>query len=256
MSYLRSHRYQRCKTEWPKGILCTLDKSTCVDHYTSAAKLTMPPVRHQPMTLTVFPIYSIKTFPRIDSHSRHSPFTMNNLPLSTTVAVLSIASQFLLFAATAAAQEHESEVHAHDNTVDMSNSHTGEGHAHKLEIGFAPGLVYIPKEKEFTLGLHLHVVAAIGESRWGLGGGLERLFDDHGHTTLSAVVQFRIFDPWSVVVAPGMTISDDAELAPSVHFETAYEFAFGNFHLGPSFEVAVDPNETHLTLGLHMGVGL
>lgn len=92
----------------------------------------------------------------------------------------------------------------------------------------------------------------------GLGVGVERLFDDHGHTTLSAVLQFRIFDPWSVIVAPGITFPDGdaSDVEPSVHFETSYEFMFGSFHVGSSFEVAIDPHATQLTFGLHMGVGI
>jgi hypothetical protein len=131
------------------------------------------------------------------------------------------------------------------------------GHAHRFELGMAPGLVYIPGEKAFATGLHLHLVAAIGDSRWGLGLGAERIFDEHGHTTISVVPLFRITDEWSLIVAPGITFPDDdpSDIEPSVHLETAYEFMLGHFHLGPSLEVALDPHAAHVTVGVHMGVG-
>ena len=155
--------------------------------------------------------------------------------------------------------DHDHADHDHEDAdhEDADHAHGSAGHAHRFEIGLAPGLAYIPNDDAFALGLHLHLVATLGETRWGVGAGAERLFDAHGHTTLSAVVQFRIFDPWSVIVAPGVTIPDGnaSNVEPSIHFETAYEFMFKHFHIGPSFEVAIDPEETHLTIGIHFGVG-
>lgn len=147
--------------------------------------------------------------------------------------------------------------HTHDEHHGAHDETSG-AHDHRLEIGIAPGLAYLPADSAVTAGLHLHVVAALPDSRWGLGLGLERLFDDHGHTTLSAVVQLRLIAGWSVIVAPGVTFEDGewSSPGPSVHFETVYEFTFGAFHIGPSLEFAIDLEETHLTLGLHLGVGL
>lgn len=159
-----------------------------------------------------------------------------------------------LLAASPASDGHEHE-HEHEGTHDSAGA--APGHLHAFEIGLAPGLVYVPSESEFAPGLHLHFVWN-AKPRWGFGAGAERIFDSHGHTTVSAVVQFRIFDPWSVIVAPGVTFPDDdpAGLKPSVHLETTYEFALGeHVHLGPSLELAIDPLATHITLGMHVGVG-
>jgi hypothetical protein len=124
-------------------------------------------------------------------------------------------------------------------------------------MGLAPGLVYVLNESEVAFGLHLHFIANLGRSRWGLGLGAERIFDEHGHTTISLLPQFRIIDPWTVILGPGITISDDdpSDVQPSVHLETAYEFMLGHFHAGPSIEVALDPHSVHLTAGLHVGFG-
>jgi hypothetical protein len=37
--------------------------------------------------------------------------------------------------------------------------------------------------------------------------------------------------------------------------ETAYEFEIKNFHVGPAFEFAYDPEDFHISLGLHCGFG-
>ena len=135
-------------------------------------------------------------------------------------------------------------------------AHDHDGHDHAVEIGIAIGPAFIPTDREVAAGLHLHVVGIIGESRWGLGGGVERLFDSHGHTTISGLVQLWVLKGWSFVLGPGLTISDDAELQPSIHLETAYEFTVKRLHIGPVFEAALDPEMVHLTLGLHLGFGL
>ncbi len=178
--------------------------------------------------------------------------------LRRAILLLAMPCGALLPPQMATADSHEQHDASPEHAHGAEDEHGSTGHAHAFEIGLAPGLAYVPQEKSFALGLHLHLVANIGETRWGLGAGVERLFDDHGHTTLSVVLQFRIFDPWSVIVAPGMTFPDGdaSDVEPSVHFETAYEFMFGRFHIGPSFEVAIDPHATHLTIGLHMGVGI
>ena len=130
-------------------------------------------------------------------------------------------------------------------------------HDHRFELGLAPGLVYLVSESEFTAGLHLHLVATAWDSSWSFGVGYERLFDEHAHNTMSAVVQYRLTNSWNVIIAPGFTFRDEdpAAVDPSVHVETAYEFIIGEFHAGPSLELAVDPDDVHLTAGVHLGLG-
>jgi hypothetical protein len=115
----------------------------------------------------------------------------------------------------------------------------------------------VPSEDEIAFGLHLHLLAPLGESRWAIGAGFEHIFDEHAHNTVAALVQYRVIDAWSVALGPGLTLGEDelSHVDPSLHVETAYEFAVGEFHLGPSFEFALDPRDVHLTLGVHMGFG-
>ncbi len=43
---------------------------------------------------------------------------------------------------------------------------------------------------------------------------------------------------------------------PGAHIETNYEFEIGAFHVGPSIELAVDLEDVHVMVGLHLGVGI
>ncbi len=163
----------------------------------------------------------------------------------SVLLAMNFAASGVTFAQPEAAGRHDHD-HDHDHG-------TGE-HEHHLEIGIAPGLVYLVSEREFTAGLHMHIIGGLSGTDFGFGGGIERLFDDHRHTTLSAIVQYRIIEAWSVMV----TIEDaePSEVAPSMHLETTYEFMLGRVHFGPSLEFAIDPEDVHITLGAHVGLAL
>ena len=158
--------------------------------------------------------------------------------------------------------EHHDEEHGHGGHDGGHHGHGGHGgvahqHDHRFELGLAPGLAYLVEEEHFTAGLHLHLIAALGESRWGLGLGFERLLDEHSHNTAGVVLQYRLTNAWSMLVSPGLTFEDSepSELEPSVHIESTYEFFFGDYHLGPSLEYAADAEDSHVTLGVHVAVG-
>jgi len=141
---------------------------------------------------------------------------------------------------------------SHSN-IDKENDH----HHHKNEIGIANAPVYFVKEKIFSYGLHLHYIRHIRESKFGIGAGFERIFDEHGHNTFGVVASYTPVDKLSLILSPGITIEDEHPDEPkfAFHVETAYEFEIKNFHLGPVFEFAYDPEDFHLSLGLHIGFG-
>lgn len=86
--------------------------------------------------------------------------------------------------------------------------------------------------------------------------GYERIFDDHKHNTYGIVGTYRINEKLSINISPGLTFEDGDKTARfALHLETTYEFEIGNFHLGPAFEFASDPEDFHLSLGLHIGYG-
>ena len=128
---------------------------------------------------------------------------------------------------------------------------------HKNEIGVANSLVYFVQEKVFAYGLHIHYVRNIPKSKFGIGLGYERIFDEHRHNTIGLVAAYRPIENLSFNVSPGLSFEDvDQETSFALHLETSYEFEIKNFHIGPSFELAYDPKDIHISLGIHIGYGL
>jgi hypothetical protein len=177
------------------------------------------------------------------------------------VLILIIA---LLYNVTINGQNHD---HDHD--------HDHDHHDHpKNEIGVANSPVYFVKEKAISYGLHLHYVRTISDSKFGIGLGYERIFDEHEHHTIGVVTSYRPIHGLSLNVSPGITFEGNTdeedhageevhedeeghanEINFALHIESAYEWEFGNFHLGPVFEFAYDPEDYHISLGLHLGLG-
>jgi hypothetical protein len=141
------------------------------------------------------------------------------------------------------------------NVVCYGQNNIPDDHQNELGISNAP--VYFLKEKVFAFGLHLHAVRFIKNSKFGIGLGYEHIFDEHKHTTIGFVAAFRPLKRLTLNLAPGITFEGDHkdELNFAVHAEAAYEFEIGNFHLGPAAEIAYDPEDIHLSLGLHIGFG-
>jgi len=146
------------------------------------------------------------------------------------------------------------------NVVTMkgfSQDHNHDQH-HVNEISIAVGVVPLDHENEVTAGLHLHYVRGIAfENKLGIGAGFETILDEHKHYTLSVVFQYRIIKGWTVAYAPGLLMKkedDKYEYQFAQHFETAYEFDLGKFHLGPMVEVGVEKDGVHYMLGVHFGI--
>lgn len=155
----------------------------------------------------------------------------------------------------ALAEQEDSHGHGHEGG-DEDESHT---HDHRFELGLSPSLVFLPSEKELAAGLHAHAVVNLLPIHLGLGLGYERIFDEHAHNTVGAVIQYHLMDEWMVFLSPGVSFPDDSpgDLKFAMHLETAYEFALTEWlHLGPSFAFAFDPDEVHLSIGLHLGIGI
>ncbi len=125
------------------------------------------------------------------------------------------------------------------------------------EIGISNSPVYFIKEKAFSYGLHVHYLHNISNSAFGLGVGFERIFDKHKHNTFGLVASYPPIDKFTVNVSPGIIFEDKnfSSLSFALHLETTYEFEIKNFHVGPAFEFAYDPEDFHISLGLHCGFG-
>ena len=142
------------------------------------------------------------------------------------------------------------------NIIAQSTEDINNHEHHKNEIGVANSLVYFVQEKVFAYGLHIHYVRNIPKSKFGIGLGYERIFDEHKHNTIGFVAAYRPIENLSFNVSPGLSFEDGGEeLGFAMHLETSYEFEIKNFHLGPAFEFAYDPRDIHISLGIHIGYG-
>jgi hypothetical protein len=116
--------------------------------------------------------------------------------------------------------------------------------------------VYFFNEKEVSYGFHIHYIYS-PQGKFGIGVGYERIFDEHKHHTIGIVGSYRITDRWSINLAPGITFEESFsnEKNFAAHLESTYEFELNNIHIGPAFEVAYDPEDIHISIGLHVGFG-
>jgi hypothetical protein len=140
---------------------------------------------------------------------------------------------------------------------DHETNHEHEHH-HSHEIGFSVAPVYFIEEGNLSLSTHLHYTYYIPETKFGIGLGYEHVFDEHKHNFVGAELSYRIIHPLSISLSPGVLYEgehpDEKQFA--LHIETAYEFEVGAIHIGPAFEVAWHPEDIHVSLGVHFGLGL
>ena len=143
-------------------------------------------------------------------------------------------------------------IQAQDHTyVDNNHSH------YRNEFAMSNNLVFVGMDKEFFYGVHLHYLHNIGETKFGSGLGYERIFDEHGHNTISVAGSCRPFHELVLMISPGITFEDhwDKQIDFSIHLEAGYEFEINQFHLGPVLGFAFIPGDYHISLGLHLGCG-
>ncbi len=134
------------------------------------------------------------------------------------------------------------------------NTKKAETTTHANEIGIANNPTYFLKEKEVTYGLHIHYLRSIAKTKFAYGVGLENIFDEHKHFTISAVGSYRPVDKLCLIVSPGVTFEKEAKGGMfSFHSEASYEWELKYFHIGPAAEVAYDPEDYHISLGIHVG---
>jgi hypothetical protein len=157
------------------------------------------------------------------------------------------------------ANAQTTDTHDGHSHVDHHSSHDDHEHHdhHKNELGVANAPVYFVKEKVLTYGLHLHYVRTILNSKFGIGLGYERIFDAHKHNTVGLLATYRPIDKLNVNISPGITFEgiEAVQINFALHIEAAYEFEIHDFHLGPVLEFAYDPEDYHISLGLHIGYG-
>lgn len=156
---------------------------------------------------------------------------------------------FAFFSILAGAQNHVHDENDHDHVHE---------HSHKHEIGVSLAPVYFFNEEEFSVATHVHYVYNFPHTKWGVGMGYERIFDEHKHNFVGVEVNYRPVHRLTLNLSPGVAFEgehkDEKDFA--LHFETVYEFEFGVFHVGPVLELAYHPEDYHVSLGIHIGLGL
>jgi len=147
-----------------------------------------------------------------------------------------------------------------DQHLDEQDKHTHEHNSnhHKFEIGLANSLVYFTKAKEYAHSIHLHLIYNIPESKFGIGLGVERINSEHKHLAIGLLGNYRATKELSFTLSPALLIEDHegrSETNFTLHFETGYEFEIKNFHLGPVIGIAYEPEDYHVSLGVHVAYG-
>ncbi len=135
------------------------------------------------------------------------------------------------------------------------HNHGNEYHKHELGVSLSP--VYFFKEKEISVSTHLHYVYNFPTTKFGVGVGYEKIFDEHKHNFFGLELNYRPIHNLTLNLSPGLTFEGDHfdEKEFAVHFESVYEFEFDSFHIGPLLEFAYHPEDFHINLGIHIGVG-
>lgn len=141
----------------------------------------------------------------------------------------------------------------------QTDAHEGHDHHehHKNEIGIANSPVYFVKEKELSYSLHIHYSHTISATKFALGIGYEKIFDEHQHNSIGIVGSYRPVEGLSFNLSPGISFegSEYSDMSFALHIETSYEWEINDFHVGPVFEFAHDSEDNHISLGIHIGYG-
>lgn len=134
------------------------------------------------------------------------------------------------------------------------------GDAHKYHIGVGAATAYIKGEAGLLPAVHFHFIRQVGHNnRWGLGLGYEVIFDNHLHNGLNLLVNYHPLNQLSVNTGPGIILSEHKghrEVTPSFHTEVVYEFNLKRIHIGPMGGFGFDKEDTHFSLGVHVGFGI
>ena len=139
------------------------------------------------------------------------------------------------------------------------NNHEEDHHAddHKHEVGMANSAVYFFSEKTLNYGLHLHYTFHIPETRFRIGAGYERIFDEHRHNAAGINFIYEPVENLHLNLSPAVAFEGSGQdgLSFAIHFEVSYEFRINHIHIGPTTALGSDFEEVHMGLGLHIGYG-
>ena len=113
------------------------------------------------------------------------------------------------------------------------------------------------KAKEYAHSLHLHFMYTISDTKFGFGLGYEKINDEHKHNAIGLLINYRLLKRFSITMSPALSFEGNHtdEYNFALHVETGYEIEIHNFHLGPVIGFAYEPEDTHLSAGIHIAFG-
>ena len=131
---------------------------------------------------------------------------------------------------------------------------------HKYHVGIASIATHVTGESGIAPGFHIHFIRQLGHHyRWGLGVGYEAIADEHWHNGLNLMANYRPASFLSLLAGPGLSLKKhhgDTEILPAFHTEAVFEFNLRGIHVGPLIGYGFDKEESHISVGLHIGLGL
>lgn len=149
------------------------------------------------------------------------------------------------------------------NVVSAQHQHD-DGHKHlhddhKYHLGFGIAGSYLSIEQAVAPGFHIHFIRQLGtEKKWGVGLGFESIIEENIHSNFNVLGNWHPVDFLSLNAGPGMVFAKhegETEILPAFHAEAVFEFNVGGIHLGPMLGFGIDSEETHFSLGVHVGFG-
>lgn len=138
---------------------------------------------------------------------------------------------------------------------DTSLAEKEHKHIHPLfEIGISSAAVRLIEEKEITIGFHTHFSTNITHHLpFTAGVGYEYILDEHQHHSIGVLIGWNPIHELNISVSPGVT-SNKGIFQFTTHVEANYAFELGKIHIGPSVEYAYSRGDTHISVGIHLGI--
>lgn len=146
----------------------------------------------------------------------------------------------------------------------VSGQHNEDDHyhlhdAHKYHLGFGIAGTYLTGEAALAPGFHAHFIRQLGEEKhWGIGLGYEAIIEENLHSSINLLANYHPFDFLSFIAGPGLVFGNhdgETEILPAFHTEAVFEFSLGGIHIGPMLGFGIDREESHFSLGVHVGFG-
>lgn len=125
---------------------------------------------------------------------------------------------------------------------------------HNKEISISNLSVYSVLHESMHYGFLIQYVQVIKHTKLGLGFGYERIYDELQHYSFGPVLSYKPFSKFNISVFPTIELNTyNTQRRFSLHIESSYDLRIRDVLIGPVLEFASNPEETHISLGAHLG---